>query len=120
MTTSQYETYEWSYDRMHSEDFEFWFERESLSDDEFVTEVSPEWAAFDVTGWKTYRDAHAYENTDSVVMSVSLDGLKSIPLCFPNQRIRNFSSSSMLGTTPEEEMQAFKTKCCSRCRHLNS
>ena len=74
MTTSQYETYEWSYDRMHSEDFEFWFERESLSDDEFVTEVSPEWAAFDVTGWKTYRDAHAYENTDSVVMSVSLDG----------------------------------------------
>ena len=74
MTTSQYETYSWSYDRMHSDDFDFWFERESLSDDEFVTEVYPEWAAFDVTGWKTYRDVHVYENTDSVVMSVSLDG----------------------------------------------
>ena len=53
--------------------FDFWFDRESLSDDEFVTEVSPEWAAFDVTGWKTYRDVHTYENTDSVVMSVALD-----------------------------------------------
>ncbi len=74
MTTSQYESYERSYDRMHSEDLEFWLERESLSEDEFVTEVSPELGAFDVTGWKTYRDAHAYENTDSVVMSVSLDG----------------------------------------------
>lgn len=74
MTTSQYERYESSYDRMHGQDFDFWFNRESLSDDEFVTEVSPEWAAFDVTGWKTYRDAHVYENTDSVVMSVALDG----------------------------------------------
>jgi len=74
MTTSQYESYELSYDRMHGDDFGFWFNRESLSDDEFVTEVSPEWAAFDVTGWKTYRDAHVYENTDSVVMSVALDG----------------------------------------------
>lgn len=74
MTTSQYESYEWSYDRMHSQDFDNWFNRESLSEDEFVTDVSPEWAAFDVTGWKTYRDVHAYENTDSVVMSVSLDG----------------------------------------------
>ena len=74
LTTSQYDTYELSYDRMHGQDFDMWFNRESLSDDEFVTEVSPEWAAFDVTGWKTYRDAHVYENTDSVVMSVSLDG----------------------------------------------
>ena len=73
MTTSQYERYEWSYNRMHGNGFDFWFERESLSEDEFVTEVSPEWAAFDVTGWKTYRDVHAYENTDSVVMSVALD-----------------------------------------------
>jgi|TARA_B100000282_G_scaffold83245_1_gene57881 hypothetical protein len=73
MTTSQYERYEWSYNRMHGTDYDFWFDRESLSDDEFVTEVSPEWAAFDVTGWKTYRDVHTYENTDSVVMSVALD-----------------------------------------------
>ena len=50
MTTSQYESYEWSYDRMHSQDFDNWFNRESLSEDEFVTDVSPEWAAFDVTG----------------------------------------------------------------------
>ena len=86
MTTSQYERYEWSYDRMHGNDFDFWFDRESLSEDEFVTEVSPEWAAFDVTGWKTYRDVHAYENTDSVVMSVALDA--------PEIHSSLFSSSS--------------------------
>ena len=32
------------------------FERESLSDDELVTEVSLEWAAFDVTGWKKHTE----------------------------------------------------------------
>ena len=74
MTTSQYENYEWSYNRMHGDRFERWFERESISEDEFISEVPPEWAAFDVTGWKTYRDVHAYENTDSVVMSITMDG----------------------------------------------
>ena len=51
-----------------------WFRQESSSSEEFVAESSPEWAAFEWTGWKTYRDVHAYESTDSVVMSVSLDG----------------------------------------------
>ena len=74
MTTSQYENYEWSYNRMHGDRFERWFERESISEDEFISEVPPEWVAFDVTGWKTYRDVHAYENTDSVVMSITMDG----------------------------------------------
>ena len=90
MTTSQYDTYSWSYDRMHSNDFDFWFERESLSDDEFVTEVYPEWAAFDVTGWKTYRDVHMYEDTDSVVMSVSLDGPETYTSLFSGVTYEEF------------------------------
>jgi len=90
MTTSQYERYEWSYDRMHSQDFDFWLNRESLSDDEFVTEMSPEWAAFDVTGWKTYRDVHSYENTDSVVMSISLDGPEVYSSLFSGSTYQEF------------------------------
>ncbi len=90
MTTSQYERYEWSYDRMHGQDFDFWLNRESLSDDEFVTEISPEWAAFDITGWKTYRDVHAYEDTDSVVMSVSLDGPEVYSSLFSGSTYQEF------------------------------
>jgi len=74
MTTNNYESYQGSYQRMHSESSEKWFRQESSSSEEFVAESSPEWAAFEWTGWKTYRDVHAYDSTDSVVMSVSLDG----------------------------------------------
>ena len=74
MTTNNYESYQGSYQRMHSSEFGKWFRQESSSPDEFVAESSPEWAAFEWTGWKTYRDVHAYESTDSVVMTVSLDG----------------------------------------------
>lgn len=74
MTTNNYESYTGSYQRMHSSDADRWFRQESSSSEEFVAESSPEWAAFEWTGWKSYRDVHAYESTDSVVMSVALDG----------------------------------------------
>jgi hypothetical protein len=74
MTTNNYESYTGSYQRMHSLDADRWFRQESSSSEEFVAESSPEWAAFEWTGWKSYRDVHAYESTDSVVMSVALDG----------------------------------------------
>jgi hypothetical protein len=74
MTTNNYDSYQGSYQRMHSSDMDRWFRQESSSSEEFVAESSPEWAAFEWTGWKTYRDVHAYDSTDSVVMSVSLDG----------------------------------------------
>ena len=90
MTTSQYENYEWSYNRMHGDRFERWFERESISEDEFITEVPPEWAAFDVTGWKTYRDVHAYENTDSVVMSITMDGPEVYSSLFSDMTYQEF------------------------------
>ena len=90
MTTSQYDSYEWSYQRMHGGNSDRWFERESLSEDEFITEVSPEWAAFDVTGWKTYRDVHSYENTDSVVMSVSLDAPEVYSSLFSDMTYQEF------------------------------
>ena len=60
---------------------------------------------------KTYRDAHAYENTDSVVMSVSLDDPEvHSSFVFSTNVSGIFSLSSMLGITQEEGMQAFKTK----------
>ena len=90
MTTSQYENYEWSYNRMHGDRFERWFERESISEDEFITEVPPEWAAFDVTGWKTYRDVHAYENTDSVVMSITMDSPEVYSSLFSDMTYQEF------------------------------
>jgi len=90
MTTSQYENYEWSYNRMHGDRFERWFERESISEDEFISEVPPEWAAFDVTGWKTYRDVHAYENTDSVVMSITMDGPEVYSSLFSDMSYQEF------------------------------
>ena len=90
MTTSQYENYEWSYNRMHGDRFERWFERESTSEDEFISEVPPEWAAFDVTGWKTYRDVHAYENTDSVVMSITMDGPEVYSSLFSDMTYQEF------------------------------
>jgi hypothetical protein len=74
MTTNNYESYTGSYQRMHSSDADRWFRQESSSSEEFVAESSPEWAAFEWTGWKSYRDVHAYESTESVVMSVALDG----------------------------------------------
>lgn len=90
MTTSQYENYEWSYNRMHGDRFERWFERESISEDEFISEVPPEWAAFDVTGWKTYRDVHAYENTDSAVMSITMDGPEVYSSLFSDMSYQEF------------------------------
>ena len=90
MTTSQYENYEWSYNRMHGDRFERWFERESISENEFISEVPPEWAAFDVTGWKTYRDVHAYENTDSVVMSITMDGPEVYSSLFSDMTYEEF------------------------------
>ena len=90
MTTSQYENYEWSYNRMHGDRFERWFERESISEDEFISEVPPEWAAFDVTGWKTYRDVHAYENTDSVVMSITMDSPEVYSSLFSDMTYQEF------------------------------
>ncbi len=74
MTTNHYESYTSSYQMMHSSEADRWFRQESASSEEFVSESSPEWAAFEWTGWKSYRDVHAYESTDSVVMSVALDG----------------------------------------------
>ena len=75
---------------MHGDRFERWFERESISEDEFISEVPPECAAFDVTGWKTYRDVPAYENTDSVVMSITMDGPEVYSSLFSDMTYEEF------------------------------
>ena len=46
--------------------------------------------AFDVTGWKTYRDVHAYENTDSVVMSITMDGPEVYSSLFSDMTYQEF------------------------------
>ena len=67
MTTSQYDSYTQSYSRSHSS-YDWWGDVE-----ESLKNIPPEWRSFDILGWRTFRDAHEYENMDEVVMSVSLD-----------------------------------------------
>ena len=68
MTTNQYGSYTQSYSRSHG-DYGWW---EDIEDT--LKNMDPEWRSFDVLGWRTFRDAHEYENMDEVAMSVSLDG----------------------------------------------
>ena len=39
-----------------------------------MSDIPPEWRSFNFLGWKTYRDAHQYENTDKINFALSLDG----------------------------------------------
>tara|TARA_B100001559_G_scaffold42535_1_gene31380 strand:+ start:2201 stop:3187 length:987 start_codon:yes stop_codon:yes gene_type:complete len=68
MTSSEYEKYEESYFSSHSDNRWYSDAEESLSD------IPPEWRSFNFLGWKTYRDAHQYEQVDSVNFALSLDG----------------------------------------------
>ena len=67
LTSSEFSKYEESYYSSHSYG---WYSdaEESLSD------IPPEWRSFNFLGWKTYRDAHQYEDVDSVNFALSLDG----------------------------------------------
>ena len=67
MTSSQYDSYTQSYSRSHS-NYDWW---DGVEDS--LENIPPEWRSFDILGWRTFRDAHEYENMDEVAMSVSLD-----------------------------------------------
>jgi len=68
MTTSQYESYAEAYSMYHNE-WDWWSDFEGD-----LKNIDPEWRSFDIWGWRSYRDAHEYENIDEVALSVSLDG----------------------------------------------
>jgi len=68
MTTNQYESYAESYDMQHNQ-WDWWGDFENN-----LKNIDPEWRSFDIWGWRTFRDAHEYENVDEVALSISLDG----------------------------------------------
>jgi len=68
MTSNQYGSYAESYSMKHNE-WDWWGDFEDS-----LKNIDPEWRSFDIWGWRSYRDAHEYENTDEVALSISLDG----------------------------------------------
>jgi len=70
MTSNQWDRYSWSYDSRHGY-YDWDYEQNSERD---ASDVPPEWRSFDITGWRTYRDTHQYEDVEEVSFSVSLDG----------------------------------------------
>ena len=68
MTTSQYDSYTEAYSMYHNE-WDWWGDFEGE-----LKNIDPEWRSFDIWGWRSYRDAHEYEQIDEVALSVSLDG----------------------------------------------
>jgi hypothetical protein len=67
MTTSQYDSYTEAYS-MHHNEWDWWQEIEGS-----LKNIDPEWRSFDIWGWRSFRDAHEYENVDEVALSISLD-----------------------------------------------
>ncbi|MDP6333936.1 MAG: hypothetical protein QF479_04795 [Candidatus Poseidoniaceae archaeon] len=68
LTSNEFSKYEESYYSSHSSAGWYSDVEESLSD------IPPEWRSFNFLGWKTYRDAHQYEEVDGVNFALSLDG----------------------------------------------
>mgnify|MGYP000007564281 CR=1 FL=1 len=68
MTTTQYDRYTAAYDMAHGA----W--SWGYDGDSDVSDISPEWRSFDITGWNSYRDSHKYEDIKEVSFAISLDG----------------------------------------------
>jgi hypothetical protein len=84
LTTNQWDRYSSSYDARHGAWWGEW------SDSVDTSDVSPEWRSFDLTGWRSYRDSHQYENTDQVSFSISLDGPEEYSGLFGGDSIEYF------------------------------
>jgi len=68
LTSSEYDKYKESYFTYHESNLDAYGIEQTLS------EIPPEWRSFNFLGWKTYRDAHQYENVDKINFALSLDG----------------------------------------------
>lgn len=84
LTSSEYTKYEESYYSSHSNNRWYSDTEESLSD------IPPEWRSFNFLGWKSFRDAHQYENVDKVNFALSLDGPEVYSGLFGNQDWQDF------------------------------
>lgn len=84
LTSSEYTKYEESYFSSHSNNRWYSDAEESLSD------IPPEWRSFNFLGWKSFRDAHQYENVDEVNFALSLDGPEVYSGLFGNQDWQDF------------------------------
>ena len=84
LASSEYTKYEESYFSAHSNNRWYSDTEESLSD------IPPEWRSFNFLGWKSYRDAHQYENVDEVNFALSLDGPEVYSGLFGGQDWQDF------------------------------
>lgn len=71
LTTSEYESYVTSYECAHTQSWYCWGEGDV---EEALSDIPPEWRSWNPLGWKSYRDAHEYENVNSVNFALNLDG----------------------------------------------
>jgi len=83
LTSSQYERYEYSYNVEHG----MWGPRDEGGE---VSEIAPEWRSFDISGWRTFRDVHQYEDMNELSFTVSLDGPEVYEGLFGNDELEYF------------------------------
>ena len=69
LTTSEYESYKDSYEC--GQDMAWWCYDGDL--EESLSDIPPEWRSWNPLGWKSYRDAHEYEQVSSVNFALNLD-----------------------------------------------
>ena len=83
LTSSQFDRYSDSYAFSHGN----WGPRGEGDD---VPEISPEWRSFDISGWRSYRDSHQYEDVNDVSFSIILDGPEKYEGLFGNDEKEYF------------------------------
>lgn len=69
LTTSEYNSYKDSYEC--GQDMSWWCYEGDL--EESLSDIPPEWRSWNPLGWKSYRDAHEYEQVSSVNFALNLD-----------------------------------------------
>jgi hypothetical protein len=83
LTSSQFDRYSDSYGVNHGN----WGPRGEGGE---VSEISPEWRSFDISGWRSYRDNHQYEDINDVSFSIILDGPEKYEGLFGNNEKEYF------------------------------
>ncbi len=84
LTTSEYQRYTELYYSSHSSNSFYSEISDALSD------ISPEWRGIDFTGWRSYRDAHQYEDITEINFALNLDGPESYTPIFGDERWQDF------------------------------
>jgi hypothetical protein len=69
LTTAEYNSYRDSYEC--GQEMSWWCYEGDL--EESLSDIPPEWRSWNPLGWKSYRDAHEYEQVSSVNFALNLD-----------------------------------------------